>query len=81
MKIKKITNEEKTKLCPKIILNGWWWKKYFKHYKKLSKVTNDLFLHDWLNGGYELYEEMYKMMLDQTFLSIFPPIINSSKKI
>lgn len=70
----KLTDEEKTKLCPKIILKGWWWKKYIPYYKKLSYATNQLFLHEWLNGGYESFEIMMDIWMDKIYLTNFPPI-------
>ena len=77
----KISNKEKLLLCPKIVLKGWWWKKYFKHYRDLSDVTNKLYQHEWLNGGYECFEEMYKMYLDKMYLQYFPPIyVNKTNK-
>jgi hypothetical protein len=69
-----MTNEEKTKLCPKIVLKGWWWKKYIPYYIKKSEAVNSVFLYEWLHGGYEAYEKMINICIDKMYLEKFPPI-------
>lgn len=64
-------DDYKKATCPKIVLNGWWWKKHFAHYRNLSETYNALYLHEWMNGGYEIYEEMYKIMMDRELLASF----------
>lgn len=41
----------KKSICPKIVLNGWWWKKYIPYYQKQSKVMNDMLMDYWVNKG------------------------------
>lgn len=71
-----LLNSKKEEMCPKIILKGWWWKKYFSYYRKLSETTNALYLHDWMNGGYENYLKMMDILIDQTYLSVFDQNFN-----
>ncbi len=55
----------KKQMCPKIVLKGWWWKKYFPHYRNLSKTMNAIMLKDWMDGGAEKFldESQHKMIL------------------
>ena|SRR3990167_2667689 len=75
--ITKLSDKEKLECCPKIILNGWWWKKYFKKYKNISEVMNDIQQYDWMHGGYEnsieVLHKLFNMTIDQIILSRFPP--------
>lgn len=60
----------KKAMCPTIVLKGWWWKKYFPHYQKLSKVMNDLQMDWWLNkGGYEEYLEQMEKHFEKEMLN------------
>ena len=58
-------DDAKKAMCPQIVLNGWWWKKYIPHYRKQSQVMNDLHLHEWMNGGYEKHFEKIQELFDK----------------
>ena len=53
--------------CPKVIIHGWWWKKYFKKYRDISEVMNTLMMHDWMNGGYEQHQAEFEKIIKHTF--------------
>jgi len=85
---KKLTDKEKLAVCPVMVINGWWWKKYFKYFRKRNEIFNEVYQMLWLDGGYETYQEMcdnmFNMMLDQLYIQEFPPVIgfikNNEKK-
>lgn len=75
---KSVTDAIKFSTCPKIVLPGWWWKKYFKSYCRLRVTMQDLIEYQWMHGGYEEYKEMLTKLtnefIDQSYLSAFPPL-------
>lgn len=54
---KELYEDRKRFLCPKIVLLGWWWKKYIPYYQRKSKVMNDIMMKDWLERGYDEWFE------------------------
>ena len=81
--IENVCDNDKLSSCPTLIINGWWWKKYFKSYRKLSETLNDLYRYKWMHGGYEesikCFNKIYNMYLDQMYLAAFPPLYTNDK--
>lgn len=50
----------KQRTCPKIVLLGWWWKKYIPYYQKKSKIMNDIMMKDWVERGYYIWLEQMR---------------------
>lgn len=45
------------KYPPRIVLKGWWWKKYFSYYRSLREIMQELSDYSWKNGGAEEFEK------------------------
>ncbi len=74
-----MTNKEKLKSCPVFKLKQWWWKKYFNYYHKQQRSINNIFRHEWVNGGYESHKEILNIMIDKMFLDQCPPLTLTNK--
>ena len=47
---------------PQIIPEGWWWKKFVPKYRRLKKLMDAQFAHEWKNGGMDAIDAMEKRL-------------------
>lgn len=61
---------------PRIVLSGWWWKRYIPFFQRQQNVVVNMWVDQWLNGGRQQHEE-YMNFEKKRHLS---GIINGLKK-
>lgn len=59
---------------PKLTLKGWWWKKYFSHFKRQQEIMQELSDYRWINYL------VYKISPVQKYLLMDSKIKNTDEK-